>query len=122
VDVEEDDASVVQRGHFVPWPAEVLFDGGESAALANVFTSPMILHGMTTSRRLIKTEKGYLGVASMYAEPGDSVCVLFGGQVPFVLRGGPDSWKLVSECYVHGFMDGEAMKDPDAKVRRFELI
>lgn len=50
------------------------------------------------------------------------VCVLFGGQVLFVLRGGPDCWELVGECYIHGFMDGEAVKDSDAKVQRFELI
>lgn len=43
---------------------------------------------------------------------GDEVCVLFGMEVPFILRPVPGSssleYELVGECYVHGMMDGEA--------------
>ena len=44
-------------------------------------------------------------------EKGDVVCVLFGGKMPFVLRPWNDGkFLLVGECYVHGFMQGEALE------------
>jgi hypothetical protein len=48
--------------------------------------------------------------------------VLVGSKVPFVLRPVVDndgtssfdnSFRLVSDCYLHGIMDGEAMTDDD---------
>jgi len=41
---------------------------------------------------------------------GDIVCVLYGGDVPFILR--PDNqgqYTLIGECYVSGIMKGEAL-------------
>ena len=43
---------------------------------------------------------------------GDNISILFGGQVPFILRQHGETYQLKSECYVHGVMDGEAMKHP----------
>ena len=55
------------------------------------------------------TETGLIGMASSKAKPGDVVCVLFGGRVPFSLRKVEDHYNLVGETYVHGFMDGRAV-------------
>lgn len=47
--------------------------------------------------------------------PGDKICVLAGGKLPFILRPlepNTSRFKLVSECFVKGIMDGEAMTDP----------
>lgn len=74
-------------------------------------------------RAFIITKKGYLGLAPMGCRVGDVVCVLTGGDVPFVLR--PDKapqpgdvegekdlkwstqYEWVGESYVHGIMRGE---------------
>ena len=52
----------------------------------------------------------YMGVVMGVPRDGDCVCVLLGGDTPFVLRPkGGGEWQLVAEAYVHGIMDGEAM-------------
>ncbi|KAK5659754.1 hypothetical protein OQA88_965 [Cercophora sp. LCS_1] len=65
-------------------------------------------------RRLVVTEKGYLGVVPPLSEEGDSICVFFGASTPTVLREGKEldgrwngSFTVVGSCYVHGVMDGE---------------
>lgn len=68
------------------------------------------------SRRLITTERGYVGMAPETGERGDVVAVLLGCSVPIVLRelkndgNGDVRWRIVGECYVHGIMNGEAMR------------
>lgn len=42
-------------------------------------------------------------------QPGDIVCILFSGPVPFILRRDGEYYKLVGGCYVHGIMYGEAV-------------
>ena len=65
-----------------------------------------------TGRKLFVTTKGHLGLGPGALQEGDLVCVLFGGIVPFVLRRCEDaSCLLVGECYVHGFMQGEVVKE-----------
>jgi hypothetical protein len=64
------------------------------------------------------TKGGYLGLGQEGFDVGDVVCILSGGEVPFLLReigkqenGGV--FRFLCESYVHGVMDGEAMVDPD---------
>jgi hypothetical protein len=54
---------------------------------------------------------------------GDIVCVLFGSNVPLVLRqvGNKGDYKLIGECYVTGIMQGEAL-DMGLEEREFRLI
>jgi hypothetical protein len=67
----------------------------------------------TDGRTMMRTEKGYIGLAPAWALADDRIVILKGGAVPFVLRAAPDGcWQLVGECYVHGIMNGEAF---DAK-------
>ena len=76
----------------------------------------------TAGRSFIITSQGYFGLAPLGARPGDVVCVMEGGAVPFVLRETPRSelaeydiqpkekqfhHVLVGESYVHGVSDGE---------------
>ena len=61
---------------------------------------------------LFITSNGYMGVARSGFATGDLVCVLLGGEVPFILRQldtERESFRMVTECYVHGIMDGELM-------------
>ena len=60
------------------------------------------------------TKNGNIGWAPPGAKKGDQICVLFGGQVPFVVRAKRDSgrFQLLGETYFHGMMDGEALTLP----------
>ncbi len=61
-------------------------------------------------RRLVTTKKGYVGMALEAVEPGDVICVLLGCTVPMVLRPAGDKYQVVGECYLHGLMEGQALK------------
>ncbi|KAF2692280.1 HET-domain-containing protein [Lentithecium fluviatile CBS 122367] len=64
-------------------------------------------------RAPFRTEHGRLGLGPGGARVGDKVVVLWGGQVPFVLReeGQSESergvWRFVGEAYLNGVMCGE---------------
>lgn len=62
-------------------------------------------------RRLFVTEEGYIGSGPREMEEGDMICVLFGCSVPVILRRLEDDefYQFVGECYLHGFMDAEAV-------------
>jgi hypothetical protein len=79
----------------------------------------------SAGRNLCVTAGGYLGYVSRGSQIGEKVCILFGSAVPFVLREDKDGFfMLVGECYVHGIMDGEAMKERDMESlgRDFQLL
>lgn len=64
------------------------------------------------SRHAFCTVEGLLGVGPRGVAEGDAVVVLFGGNVPFVLRGLGDvagHWRLVGQSYVCGLMEGEGI-------------
>ncbi|EXJ53371.1 uncharacterized protein A1O5_13390 [Cladophialophora psammophila CBS 110553] len=63
-------------------------------------------------RRLLLTQKGYLGLGHTYLQQGDIIVVLFGGPTPYLLREkqGANSYTVVGECYIHGLMGGEAVR------------
>ena len=64
------------------------------------------------------TTRGYVGLGQEGFRSGDVVCILLGGEVPYLLRQSASPhmgyFNLLSECYVHGIMDGEAMKDRES--------
>ncbi|KAF5573203.1 het-6OR heterokaryon incompatibility (het-6OR allele) [Fusarium pseudocircinatum] len=63
-------------------------------------------------RKFFVTEKGYIGNGLSCVEPGDSVCILFGGDTPYIVRpNSPSSneYLFLGNAYVHGIMDGEAI-------------
>lgn len=62
-------------------------------------------------RRLMTTNKGYLGFGSRYMGSGDIIFVLMGCNVPVVLREcGKGMYQVVGECYVYGIMKGEVIE------------
>lgn len=67
-------------------------------------------------RSLCMTEKGYLCLAPPDVKVGDSLSILLGGRVPYILRRkGENVYNLVGESYVHGLMKGEAFKNEASK-------
>ena len=86
--------------------------------------------GVTTKRRCMYiTKAGYIGLCPPETEPGDEVWILYGGKTPLILRpcseltdlGGPKC-KLTGDCYLDGFMDGEAVESGQHKAQRVVLV
>jgi hypothetical protein len=59
---------------------------------------------------MVVSRKGYLGLIPFETERDDLVCVLLGGEMPFILRPEGSYYTLVGECYVHGIMDEEVLE------------
>jgi hypothetical protein len=76
-----------------------------SQNLARDFVA-VTLHGMK-ERKLFVTNDGYFGLGPRNLEKGDRVCILFGANVPFILRPEDDHYLLIGECYCHEMMFGE---------------
>ena len=49
------------------------------------------------------------------AKIGDEICIFEGVNAPFVIRKSGERYKIVGSCYLHGMMDGEALKRDDWK-------
>ncbi|XDG05597.1 hypothetical protein ABKA04_005212 [Annulohypoxylon sp. FPYF3050] len=87
------------------------------------FNYETLIRNKCYNRTLFSTRKGYLGLGPD-CHKGDLVCLMFGGEVPFVLRPKDGYYQLVGDAYVHGIMDGEAMRlyNPlDMNKRQFEI-
>ena len=77
----------------------------------NTFSARFYDAVVRLSRRLMVGKKGFLGMAPEDSRAGDIVCILFGCSVPVVLRQTADRTKFVfiGECFVDGYMSGEAV-------------
>ncbi len=56
------------------------------------------------ARRLIVTGSGHLGMAVNRARKGDVICMLYGCNIPVLLRQ-KGVFEFIGECYVDGFMN-----------------
>ncbi|KAG8530612.1 uncharacterized protein KY384_004650 [Bacidia gigantensis] len=64
-------------------------------------------------RRLCLTKSGRLGWVPLTSEEGDAISVLSGSQAAIVLRHQEDNrYQVIGGSYIHGIMDGEALKEP----------
>jgi hypothetical protein len=79
----------------------------------NKVTSDTLVQ-ILTLRRLATTSQGHWCLVQFDAQPGDIVMIAKGANTPFLLRKTIEqSYMFVGECYVHGFMDGEAFVNED---------
>lgn len=68
----------------------------------------VIMAYLAQRRRVIcSTTQGYLGVFPDDAKVGDLIAMLYGGNVPFLLRRKGRDFEILGPCYLHGVMDGE---------------
>jgi hypothetical protein len=58
-------------------------------------------------RLLCVTEKGHLGWVPQGAEAGDCIFALKWCRIPFVLHQETPGYRLIGDCYLHGFMNCE---------------
>lgn len=70
-----------------------------------------------SGRTLVITKQGYIAMAPPTTVVGDQLCILFGGETPYVLRHYPTkknistTYRFLGEAYVPGLMDGEAISE-----------
>jgi hypothetical protein len=75
-------------------------------------------------RSAFSTAQGLVGMCPLLVKPSDMVVILFGGRTPYILRKTSDHYRLISDCYVYGIMDGEAIRmwqDGELDSQDFEL-
>jgi len=64
------------------------------------------------NRRFFISSSERYGWAVDGTQAADRVAVLYGCKFPFLLRdAGDGTYKIVGDCYIHGLMDGEALRD-----------
>lgn len=59
-----------------------------------------------TTRSFTTTERGHIGLCPLIAEEVELICVLFGGNMPFLLRPVGDDYRLIGERFVPGPIHG----------------
>jgi hypothetical protein len=80
----------------------------EEAIIARAYVNTLLM--VSNSRKYFISKQGYLGLGPGGTLPGDLVVILFGLDMPFVLRPAVDGqYRIIGEAYVHGIMDGEYM-------------
>ncbi|SCN66231.1 related to het-6-heterokaryon incompatibility protein [Fusarium fujikuroi] len=60
-------------------------------------------------RAFIITGCGRIGIGPSSTCPEDKVSVIFGGDVPYIIRGTGDYLNLVGESYIHGLMEAQTI-------------
>ena len=76
-----------------------------------VYSYANILYDTAFLRRGFVSSKGYLGLGPQYTREGDIMVIIFGADMPYILRKLENGqYMLIGEAYVHGIMDGEFMQ------------
>jgi hypothetical protein len=87
----------------------------------HVFAVESVVGTILNGKRLFVSEKGYIGWGPEKTKVGDVIVVMNGGEMPFIVRQiegmplgsiekGALDCTLVGETYVHGLMNGQALK------------
>jgi hypothetical protein len=100
----------------------------ESDILEHMKSFLSVVRNVVWNRRTFEspklpTEDPMRGLVPRNARVGDRICILYGCSVPVVLRKHEISdkecyWKLIGDAYVHGVMDGEAIRGVSDKILR----
>ena len=84
----------------------------------------VVLHAGNLYRRVFVTARGYMGVAVEEIVVGDSVALVHGALVPFIVRDAEETsrYSLISDCYVHGLMSGEGFRGGSGDIGILTLV
>jgi hypothetical protein len=78
------------------------------------------------NRVFFTTNEGLFGTAGPKVQPGDEIWIVKGGFRPLILRKveseNLDHYTFVSDCYVHGIMDGEQAPEEADKWQELFLV
>lgn len=76
----------------------------------------MVLETATLLRKFFVIKEGHFGIGPARMQSEDEIFVIQGGCCPLVLRpsGNSGRYRLIGDCFLEGFMDGEALMRFDA--------
>ncbi|KAF5658142.1 heterokaryon incompatibility protein (het-6OR allele) [Fusarium denticulatum] len=97
--IEPEGHDATQAGYL-----EEIVEGGNSRRYTSV------VEPVRDPYRLFKTATKDFGVGPVDMKIEDKLCVLFGAEVPFLLRPKGDGYLVVGECYVYDLMHGEVLE------------
>jgi hypothetical protein len=111
---------------------EMIPEYSTSDVLGDPISKPLA-NWVPYSRAMIRTElnrpcitkKGYFGLVPREAEPGDVIFIALGAPTPLILRECNEKsghYQLYGDSYIHGIMNGEALKENDFQVDDICLI
>lgn len=63
-----------------------------------------------TGRMFCITQSGYMGWVPLSAQVGDELCNFRGCRMPYLIRTLGEGYRLHGACYLHGLMNGEAVR------------
>lgn len=96
--IEPQDDGMTQAGYL-----DQIVEGGNPRRYVSA------VEPVRNSYRLFKTASKDFGVGPVDMKIGDKLCVLFGADVPFLLRPKGDGYLVIGECYVYDLMHGEIL-------------
>ena len=97
---------------------ETLYPGNDLVGSADSFLADLLERFPNGS--IFITEKGYIDYGGAFARRGDYCIIFQGGLAPFIVRHDKtETFRLVSEAYVHGIMRGEVA--PMVHAKEFEI-
>jgi hypothetical protein len=117
---------------FKAWIRAKLTSLSEDPSLPDVFTGNLGIHqsaegvlgsdfgpddyetkfSFARNVKLFLSCRGLLGLGSDSLVPSDSIWIIQGSRVPLLLRkAASDGYTVVGGAYLHGFMNGEALRD-----------
>lgn len=116
--IEEDNTAILnleQRGFTEAY-------GSNGSATETDLERRMLDVWINMDKKMVALGDGMLGMAPRDAEVDNLVFILAGCNYPVVVRKTPvkESYKLVGECYVDGFMHGEAILQQS--MSRWEMV
>jgi hypothetical protein len=123
-DPKHDLKSTTVTSFWCPYTQEIIGELEANANMGNGNRFFEIARSACFYRAFLRTSQGWKGVASQVVESGDMLVVLFGSRVPFILRRHGIFYRLVSDCYIHGLMNGEAIQmweSGELKVKDFMI-
>lgn len=81
-----------------------------------------LLWSQLHERRVFMLDNMILGKGWKPISSGGLVCVIFGCDVPLVLRPVGSHYELIGDCYVEGIMEGEAMEGEAMESEAMEAV
>lgn len=106
----EDVCRAVSKGISVEWAEFEKVDKSDTWLMSRMHDTK---GSRRMARRLVTTLSGKIGIAPAQSQQGDVIAILYGCNVPVVLRrfgSSPDTYQFIGECYLHGYMKGEGLE------------
>ncbi|KAK5111526.1 hypothetical protein LTR62_004821 [Meristemomyces frigidus] len=110
-----DDAEVEELLRYVVAPQVAGFTGVPTVPTTDSTISVTARHsyglkGACGNRSVFRTHDGRFGLGPVTTKPGDVLAVIYGSMLPLMLRPCKNGHELIGPCYLHGMMQGEAIK------------